>query len=787
MRRLVRPGPITAACTFAALAALALAPTLGAQVTKSDYARAEQMLGWHAQELSSDEAVDPHWLAGDRVWYRNRSATGYEFLVLDLATGTRRPAFDHARLAASLSEAADTSYDARKLPFREIQLVNGEKAVRVAVRPKKNWTCDLTTYRCTGPDTLPYERVAEVPSPDGKWVAFERGGNLWLRATGGGEEVQLTKDGATDWGYAVNRSGCCQTVTNARRKTPLRPIVLWSSDSKRIATHRFDERDVRQMYLLETKNPGPVLHTYRYALPGDSVIPSYDLWMFDVATRSGVRVNRPPQPAVNTSCCWLTTDTVWKDVRWSPSNDALFFTYGSRGFHSLELVTADARTGEARTILTEKSPTFIETNLNSGGIPNWRPLANGREVIWFSERDGWAHLYLVDAATGAVKNRITSGEWTVSDLLSVDETGRWVYFTARGREAGRDPYFRHLYRAKLDGSGIQLLTPENAEHDVDISPSGKYVLDSYSTPTTPTTVVVRRVDGTMVKQVQKGDISRLLATGWTPPEPFVVKARDGVTDLYGLLYRPSKLEPGRQYPIIDYIYPGPQVGPIGPRTFTANARGNARALAELGFFVVQVDAMGTPGRSKAFHDVYYGRMDDNGLPDHIATIKQLAARNPEIDLARVGIFGHSGGGFSSTDAILRYPEFFKVAVSSAGNHDQRSYDYTWGEKYQGLVKKLSDSTDSYDPQSNWRIAKNLRGKLLLMFGTLDDNVHPVATELLIDELIKADRNFDLIVMPNRNHGFANEPYVVRRTWDYFVKNLLHVDPPEDFTLRAPTP
>jgi dipeptidyl aminopeptidase/acylaminoacyl peptidase len=769
----------------ALLLVLAAPAALGAQVTKTDYARAEQMLGWHTQELSFDEAVRPNWMSGDRLWYRNRGPNGYQFLVLDMATGTRTPAFDHARLAAALSEAADTSYDARKLPFREIQFVNDGKAVRVATRKGKNWTCDLASYHCTGPDTLPYERVTEVPSPDGKWVAFEKGGNLWVRPAAGGEAVQLSKDGEKDYGYAVNRSGCCGTVTVERLKTPLRPILLWSPDSKKIATHHFDERGVRQMHLLEVKSPAAVLHSYRYALPGDSIIPTYDLWVFDVASRTGTKVNKPPQPAVNTSCCWLTTDTTWKDVRWSPDGDALWFTYGSRGFHTLELVSANPSTGEARTVLTEKSPTYIETNLNSGGIPNWRPLSNGREVVWFSERDGWAHLYLVDAATGAVKNRITGGEWTVSDLLHIDEAGRWVYFTARGREPGRDPYFRQLYRAKLDGSMLQLLTPENAEHEVSMSPSGKYVLDSWSTTTTPATVVVRRADGTLVKEVQKGDISRLLATGWTPPEPFVVKARDGVTDLYGLLYKPSKVDPNKRYPIIDYIYPGPQTGPIGARTFTANARGNARALAELGFFVVQVDAMGTPGRSKAFHDIYYGRMDDNGLPDHVATIKQLAARYPMIDLDKVGIFGHSGGGFSSTDAMLRYPDFFKVAVSSAGNHDQRSYDYTWGEKYQGLVKKTSDSTDNYDPQSNWRIAKNLKGHLMLMYGTLDDNVHPVATQLLIDELIKANKNFDLIVMPNRNHGFAGEPYVVRRTWDYFVRWLLGEEPPEGFELKPP--
>jgi dipeptidyl-peptidase-4 len=478
---------------------------------------------------------------------------------------------------------------------------------------------------------------------------------------------------------------------------------------------------------------------------------------------------------------------VWKDVRWGAGSDEFFFTAGKRGYHELTLMAADARSGTARTILNERGKTFVETNQNSGGIPNWRPLSGNREVVWWSERDGWGHLYLVDASTGAVKNRITTGEWMVSDLISIDEAQRYVYFTARGREAGRDPYLRFLYRAHLDGSSTELLTPENGDHAVSMAPDGKFLVDAYSRTDSIPVSVVRLPSGAIVKELQRADVSRLLTAGWTMPTTFTVKARDGQTDLLGLLFRPTHIIAGRKYPVIDYIYPGPQIGSTGGRQFSVNPAGNVRALAELGFYVVQIDAMGTPGRSKAFHDAFYGNMTDNGIPDQIAAIKQLAARYPEMDLDRVGIFGHSGGGFSSTDAILSFPEFFKVAVSSAGNHDQRSYDFSWGEKYQGLMKKLSDSTDSFDSQSNWRKAKNLRGKLLLAYGTLDDNVNPVATQLVIDELIKANKDFDLLVMPNRNHGFAGEPYMVRRTWDYFVRNLMGATPPEGYALKMPTP
>jgi dipeptidyl-peptidase 4 len=771
---------------------LSLLPcAVAAQGTRTDYARAEQLLGWNAQELVLHDAPRIRWLSGDRFWYRDRAEKGYEFVIADAATGAKRPVFDHVRLAAQLSEAADTTYEPYKLPFRDFTFEDGEKAIRFSVARSKFWKCDLTSYVCSGPDSLPRDKTSEVRSPDGRWLAFERGGNLWMRASaataddgGSAEEVQLTTDGTAEYGYALANVGCCGQVTSLRNKAELRPYVLWSADSKRLVTHRFDMRNVRQMYLLETKNPGPILHSYRYALPGDSVIPKLEFYVFDVASRRAVKIDQPAGDVINTSCCWFSTDTVWKDVRWSPGGDAVFFTLGKRGYKELTLYVADPATGATRKVLTETGKTYVETNQNSGGVPNWRPTAGGREVVWWSERDGWGHLYLMDAATGAVKNRITAGDWMVSDLLWVDDALRTVYFTARGREKG-DPYFRYLYRARFDGTGLERLTPEDGDHEVVASPSGKFFVDSYSKPETAPVTVIRRADGTVVRELQRGDITRLLAVGWTMPEPLVVKARDGNTELRALLWRPAQFDSTKHYPIIDYIYPGPQIGSIGSRQFRANPNGNARALAELGFFVLQVDALGTPGRSKAFHDFYYGNMGDNGIPDHITAIKQVALKYPQVDLDRVGIFGHSGGGFSSTDAILRYPDFFKVAVSSAGNHDNRSYDYTWGEKYHGVLKKLSDSTDSFDSQSNWRLAKNLRGKLLLMYGTLDDNVHPNATLLLVDELIKANKEFDMLVMPNRNHGFANEPYVIKRTWDYFVQHLLGKAPPEGYVIRQP--
>lgn len=770
---------------LSSLCVLALG-TAGAQGTRTDYARAEQLLNWNTNELVVNGPVRPNWLTGDRFWFQNRGPSGYEYLIVDMATGTRRMAFDHARLTAALSIAADTSYDPARPPFRDLIWVNNEQSVRFSTGRKASWTCNIVTYECAGPDTLPVQKRSEIASPDGKWVAYTNAGNLFVRPTAGGAPTQLTQDGSPDYGYGLTNIGCCQQVTNVRQANELPPVLSWSPDSRFIATHKWDQRNVRQMHLLETKNPGPILHSYRYALPGDSVIPKFELVVLNVTSGTMTPVQQSAQEAVNTSCCWLTSDTVWKDLRWSPQSNQLYFTVGKRSFDELDLFAADPATGTAKRLVHETAKTFVETNQNSGGIPNWRPLSNGSEVIWWSERDGWGHLYLVDAATASIRTRITAGDWIVSDLLHVDETARWAYFTARGREPGRDPYYRHLYRAKLDGSVIELLTPEDADHEITMSPSGKYILDVYSTFTRPPVTVIRRTDSPRVTTLHEADVSRVRAAGYRDPLPFRVKARDGVTEIYGILWFPAHFDSTKSYPIVDYIYPGPQVGSVRARQWAASASGNANALAELGMFVVQVDAMGTPGRSKAFHDAYYGNMGDNGLPDQIATLRQLAATHPQIDLNRVGIYGHSGGGFASTDAILRYPDFFKVAVSSAGNHDNRSYDYTWGEKYHGARRSLGDSLDTFDSQSNWRLAKNLKGKLLLSYGTLDDNVHPVATQLVIDELIKANRNFDLVVMPNRNHGFANEPYWLRRTWDYFVTHLLGVEPPEGYEIRSPS-
>jgi dipeptidyl aminopeptidase/acylaminoacyl peptidase len=348
------------------------------------------------------------------------------------------------------------------------------------------------------------------------------------------------------------------------------------------------------------------------------------------------------------------------------------------------------------------------------------------------------------------------------------------------REPG-DPYFHYLYRVGLDGGGVTLLTPDSAHHTVSLSPDGAYLVDSYSTPVTPPVHVLRDEDGREVMTLERADASRLEASGWEPPMPFTVKARDGDTDLYGLLFRPLDFDPNASYPVVNYLYPGPQSGSVGSRSFRASHR-DLQAIAELGFVVVELDAMGTPGRSKAFHETYYGNMGDNGLPDQMSGIQQLAERHSWIDAERVGIFGHSGGGFAAAAAIMRYPDFYQVAVSQAGNHDNRNYEDDWGEKWQGLLEVYPDGSTSYDNQANHLLAENLQGKLLIAHGTMDTNVPPSNTMLVVNALIEANKDFDLLMLPNRGHGFGNEPYMMRRRWDYFVRHLMGAEPPQGYEI-----
>ena len=403
-------------------------------------------------------------------------------------------------------------------------------------------------------------------------------------------------------------------------------------------------------------------------------------------------------------------------------------------------------------------------------------INDGAEVLWASERDGWMHLYLYDGKTGTLKNQITSGAWVVRGIRHVDEDNRVLYFTAGGREAGRDPYLEHLYRVNLDGGGLRLLTPEDANHSIAFSPDGQYFVDTYSrVDHAPISVLRRASDGRTVRDLEQTNIDRLLATGWKWPEPFAAKARDGATDIYGIIWRPSTFDPSMRYPVVEQIYTGPH-GFFVPKTFSAY-RNTAQSIAELGFVVIQVDGLGTARRSREFHLFSYRNLGDGGIPDHIAAMRQMAQQYPYMDLTRVGIYGHSAGGYDATRAILMHPDFYKVAVSSAGNHDHRLDKAVWNTQWMGLpIDK------HYDEQSNVMQAHRLQGKLLLVHGDVDENVPVSATLRLVDALIKADKNFEMLIMPNQTHSLGRHPYFIRKRWNFFVEHLLDVKPPEDFRI-----
>jgi dipeptidyl aminopeptidase/acylaminoacyl peptidase len=746
------------------------------RLTADDYARAEKWMGYNTAPLVFRNTVRANWLADDRFWYRNTIPGGSEFVLVDPARRTREVAFDHGAVAAALSKVSGNTYSATALPLTQLQFSDDGKTMELTAGDRR-WSCDRAGSGCSpvasgGRDATRRESGggSQVLSPDGKRAAFVREYNLWVRDVASGAETQLTTDGVKDFGYATNDAGWTKSDT---------PVVVWSPDSKKIATFQHDSRGVGEMYYVSTVVGHPKLTVNKYPLPGDDKIFMIDRVVIDVEQKKVTRIKLPPDPHRSSLCDHVVCGGTWADVQWSDDSNEVAFVSTSRDHKREDLRVANAATGEVRNILAEKVETFFESGQ---GRVNWRYLRGSKEVLWFSRKDDYGHLYLHDAGTGFQKNRITTGNGNVTQVLRVDEKARTIYFVGSGKEPERDPYFRHFYRINLDGSGAKLLTPEDSDHTIDLSPSGRYFVDAYSKPDVPPVIVLRDADGNVVVPLEQADISRLEAAGWKPPMPFTVKARDGQTDLYGLMFRPTNFDESKRYPIINHIYPGPQTGSVGSRSFTAS-RGDAQAIAELGFIVVEIDGMGTPWRTRTFHEAYYGDMGDNTLPDQVAGMKELASRHPWIDLDRTGIYGHSGGGYATADAMFRYPDFFKVGVSQAGNHDNRVYEDDWAEKWQGLLVKNADGTTNYDDQANQTHAKNLKGKLLLAHGTMDTNVPAMSTLLVVNELIRANKDFDLILFPNRGHGFGNEPYMVRRRWDYFVRHLLGAEPPANYEMR----
>ncbi|MCP5067652.1 MAG: prolyl oligopeptidase family serine peptidase [bacterium] len=728
-----------------------------------DYLRAERLLPWNVGPRVRNAEVRPNWIDDHCFWYERQTADGSERIRVDARTGECEP-------------------------HQDADAAAGERIAAIMAHG--------------------------LISPDGSQAVSCRDGNLILKTMTTGEERALTQDGEPAHAYGKSPDSNTFAVSARVAGIPLPPMALWSPDSTQLFTVRLDERLVSELHLLQSApadgSARPALHSYRYAMAGDESIPEAELLVFDVETGKRIEADWPPIPAP------LMSPVELQHAWWSDDGSRIYFIDLGRGAHECRLCEFDPSTGAVRRILEERSDTYLELNAATWVQPNVRIVAGGDEVVWYSERDGWGHLYLHDAASGKLLNPITAGEWLVRDILHVDEEARRIFFTASGREPDRDPYLRHIYRVDLDGSDLRLLAPEDGDHQVSLppandivalaqvalrggapgaagfSPSGHYFIDTWSRLDAPSVSVLRSADGELIRTLEMTDVSALLDEGWRWPEPFQVKARDGERDVFGAIHRPSHFDAEQRYPVIDLIYPGPQVIRTPKRSFPAEPFDLfnytfPQTLAELGFVVVTLDGLGTPLRSRAFREAYYGRMEDaGGLEDHIAGLRQLGERHPWMDLDRVGITGHSGGGFASTRAVLAHPDFYKVAVSSAGNHDQRGYMSYWGEKYQGLADASEDSEDGYQAQANARLAENLQGKLLLIAGDMDDNVHPALTLQVANALVAANKDFDFLLLPNRNHQTSLlDPYALRRLWDYFVRHLLGGEPPDGYRIHGP--
>jgi dipeptidyl aminopeptidase/acylaminoacyl peptidase len=726
--------------------------------------------------------LTPRWFdGGKRFWYRNDTKDDTkDFVLVDVEKGTRQPAFDHEKLAAALSQATNATYEAKRLPFQSIHFVDECKAVHFEVG-EDTWQCDLTTYQCAkaaaggkepplqaftppadqvvpeyelpegsdlSPEELPQKKggqkqkppaeVSEAKSPDGKWVAFVKNYNLYLRDQDS-QETQVTVNGVEGNAYAA---------------------LKWSPDSRVVVVYRTEPGDNKQVYLIESspKDQLPAKFSQRaYPRPGDKFA-QHEMFVVDVETKAATKVE---VERVGTAKGF---GSGIPQLRWS--KDGLYFVFENteRGHQRYRIIEVEARTGKTRNLYDERADTFIDHY----SFHYIQFLDDTGEILLISERDGWKHLYLLDAKEGKIKQHVTKGQWVVRGVDRVDTKNRQIWFRASGKNADQDPYLIHYYRVNFDGTGLVALTAGNGTHTIEYSPDATYLIDTYSRVDMAPVHELRKVaDGSLVCALEKADISALEAAGWKYPEVFVSKGRDGTTDIWGIVCRPQQFDPKKSYPVIEYIYAGPHNSHV-PKSFKAYYQ--MMALAELGFIVVQIDGMGTGNRSRAFHDICWKNIADAGFPDRILWIKALAQRYGYIDITRVGIYGTSAGGQNALGALLFHPDFYKVAVASCGCHDNRLDKASWNEAWMGLMGP------HYEAQSNVTNAHKLVGKVLLMVGELDTNVPPESTMRVVDALIRAKKDFELIVLPGLDHT-GGGPYGERRRVDFLVRHLLGVEPP----------
>ncbi|HVQ90992.1 MAG TPA: DPP IV N-terminal domain-containing protein [Mycobacteriales bacterium] len=745
------------------------------------YATAERLLRHNRAELVTGGKITPRWIgAGDRFWYTVTGAAGKRFMRADPKAGRVGAAFDHDRLAAALAAASGQPVDAGALPFPAIEPSTG--AVEFDAFGT-HWRCLLDSYVCAAAEGDPPGNPLEIAAPDRKVAVYRAGHDLRARTLDGARDWALTSDGTEDLDYGANPDYLMYSTLLAKIGIPhLPPAAAWSPDSTRVLTHRTDQRGVRQRHLVRSApadGGGPGLLTQRSPLPGDDRMPLAEYVVLDVTTGSVVPALAEPVPMS------MMSPIFQRWAWWAPDSSAVYYLSWTRDARTLRLHRLDPGTGAVRTVLTETGATRVEPAQQQLQPPMVKLLSGGDELLWYSQRDGWGHLYLYRTqtpGTAELRAQLTSGPWSVQEILHVDEQRRVVYFVAAGLVEA-DPYRRSVCRVGLDGSGFARITDDDLDHAVTVPANAEYFVDSASTTATPPVTTARGWDGRVLVELARADIAGLEATGWSRPERFRTTAADGQTAIYGLLYRPHGFDPAGRYPVIDTPYGLPTANRVSPSFDPGYYGYDAEALAALGFVVIAVDGRGSPGRSKAFHDASYGHLADaGGLADHVSALRELAATRPWMDLDRVGVTGMSGGGFAAVRAMLDFPDVFTVGVAESGMHDFRYVDLGLAEAYNGPFDEAT-----YAAAANVDRADRLVGKLLLVHGGLDDRVSPHLTLRLAERLIAADKDFDLLIVPDADHiYFGYEHYVNRRRWDFLVRHLLGVEPPAGYRL-TPVP
>jgi dipeptidyl-peptidase 4 len=789
-------------------------------VTKANYAMAARFSPKKLSKMIFSTAVDPHWLKNsDKFWYMYETTEGKKWYIVDPVKGEKKELFNNADLAAKITRIVKDPFDAQNLGLDSMRFVRDENWIQFEVKSTQDETKKdtATTGRrgAAGAAATPAKKVfyfeynlqtgelIELPdfkkpkrkpnwaniSPDGNVIIFGKNYNVYWMDKANYEkalknendstivEYALTKDGNDDYGYYNdgNLSGSGMTDDEKEKESKRRrPIfALWSPDSKYFTLRRVDNRKVKNLWVINSvANPRPTLETYKYWMPGEKESPVDHLYLFDVVNKSSKELNvsmfKDQAVAVWSDPGKVNTrDDDWRPSVWLGTKDKFYFTRTSRDQKRIDVCVADVATGTVKPVVEERFNTYIE--INRIGLIN-----GGKEFIHWSERDGWAHFYLYDE-NGKLKNQITSGAFHCEDILGIDETKRVLYFSANGKEAGEDPYYLHAYRINFDGTGLKLLNAGDFDHAMRMNDGNSFFIDNYSRVNTVPKSVLYNAEGKKIMDLETADFSSLFASGYKFPEIFKAKADDGITDIYGVMYKPFDFDSTKKYPLIEYVYPGPQTEAVNK----AFGRGFDRTdrLAQMGFVVITLgNRGGHPARSKWYHNYGYGNLRDYGLADKKAVAEQLADRYKYIDIDRVGIHGHSGGGFMSTAAMLVYPDFFKVAVSSAGNHDNSVYNRWWSEQHHGVKEVISDKGDTsflYSIEKNPDLAKNLKGKLMLSHGDIDNNVHPANTIRMANALIRANKRFDLVILPGQRHGYGDmTEYFFWRQADYFAEHLL---------------